>query len=100
MLPVQWLSSARDHLATIIEYIAERNDVAALRLQEDIENAVSQLPQHLYLYRRGRVAGTREIVVHPNYLVVYRIEPTAIEIVAVLHSHQAVPVKSSDGGQA
>lgn len=91
MLPVQWLTKARNNLATIIEYIAERNDVAALELQEDIERAASQLPQHPYLYRPGRVAGTREIVVHPNYLVVYRIRPAVIEIVTVLHTRQQYP---------
>lgn len=37
MLPVQWLANARTTLATIIEYIAERNDIAALELLEDIE---------------------------------------------------------------
>jgi toxin ParE1/3/4 len=78
-------------LATIIEYIAERNDVAALDLADDIERATSQLPQHPYLYRPGRVAGTREIVVHPNYPVVYRVQATVIEIVTVLHSRQQYP---------
>jgi len=91
MLPIQWLPQARDNLATIIEYIAERNELAALDLADDIERATSQLPQHPYLYRPGRVAGTREIVVHPNYLVVYRIQPTVIEIVTVLHSRQQYP---------
>jgi len=91
MLPIQWLPQARDNLATIIEYIAERNELAALDLADDIERATSQLPQHPYLYRPGRVAGTREIVVHPNYLVVYRIQTTVIEIVTVLHSRQQYP---------
>ena len=94
MLSIQWLPQARDNLATIIEYIAERNELAALDLADDIERATSQLPQHPYLYRRGRVAGTREIVVHPNYLVVYRIQPTVIEIVTVLHSRQQYPTTS------
>jgi addiction module RelE/StbE family toxin len=91
MLSVQWLTKARNNLATIIEYIAERNDEAAADLQDEIERAASQLPQHAYLYRRGRVAGTREIVVHPNYLVVYRIKPDVIEIVNVLHARQEYP---------
>ena len=95
MLPVQWLTKASNNLATIIEYIAERNDIAASELQDDIERATSQLPRHPYLYRPGRVAGTREIVVHPNYLVVYRIRPAVIEIIAVLHSRQQYPAKSS-----
>lgn len=93
MLRVRWLPKASVDLATIIEYIAERNDVAASRLQDNIECATSQLPQHPYLYRPGRVPRTREIVVHPNYVVVYRSLPNVIEIVSVLHSRQRYPAK-------
>jgi toxin ParE1/3/4 len=93
MLPIQWLAKASFNLATIIDYIAERNDIAAEELQGEIERAASQLPQHPYLYRLGRVAGTREIVVHPNYLIVYRIKPTVIEIVNVLHTRQQYPAR-------
>lgn len=94
MLPVQWLAKASSNLATIIDYISERNDTAAEELQDEIERAASQLPQHPYLYRPGRVAGTREIVVHPNYVVVYRVRPTVIEIINVLHSRQQYPARS------
>ena len=94
MLPIQWLAKASSNLATIINYISERNDTAAEELQDEIERAASQLPQHPYLYRLGRVAGTREIVVHPNYVVVYRVKPTVIEIVNVLHSRQQYPSRS------
>lgn len=93
MLPVRWLADARAKLATIIGYIAERNDVAASKLQDDIERATSQLPQHPYIYRLGRVAGTREIVVRHNYVVLYRVCPSVIEIVSVLHSRQRYPAK-------
>lgn len=93
MLPVRWLAKARSNLSAIIEYIAERNDVAALELLDEVERVVSQLPRHPYRYRSGRVAGTREIVVRPHYLVVYRIRPTAIEIVTVLHSSQQYPFR-------
>ena len=88
MLRVRWLRKASVNLATIIEYIAERNDEAASRLQDAIERATSQLPQHPFLYRPGRAAGTREIVVHHNYVVVYRVLPTVIEIVSVLHTRR------------
>ena len=91
MLPVQWLANASNNLSTIIEFIAERNETAAADLLDDIERAASQLPQHPYLYRPGRVAGTREIVAHPNYVVVYRIQPHVIEIISVLHSRQQYP---------
>ncbi|HEY2607619.1 MAG TPA: type II toxin-antitoxin system RelE/ParE family toxin [Paraburkholderia sp.] len=61
------------------------------RANEAIEQATSQLPQHPYLYRLGRADGTREIVVHPNYLVIYRVTSIAIEIVAVVHARQQYP---------
>jgi plasmid stabilization system protein ParE len=53
MLRVRWLQKPRVNPATIIDNLAERNDVAASKLQDDIERATSQLPQHPYLYRVG-----------------------------------------------
>jgi toxin ParE1/3/4 len=91
MLPVLWRTRARSSLIQINSYIADRNPVAAQRLKDAIEQAVSNLPQHPYLYRPGLVAGTREIVVHPNYVVVYRVAVSAIEIINVLHTRQQYP---------
>jgi plasmid stabilization system protein ParE len=39
-----------------------------------------------------RIPGTRELVVHPNYLVIYRVAASAIEIINVLHARQQYPV--------
>lgn len=91
MLPILWRAEARADLAAILEYIAERNPQAALDLYDDVERVISQLPHHPYLYRLGRVSGTRELVAHPNYIVVYRVGPTALEIVSVVHSRQQYP---------
>lgn len=87
---VEWRPAARERLRDILDYIADRNLTAALDLLETIERLTSALPQHPYLYRAGRVRGTREMVVHPNYIVVYRVAAT-IEIVTVLHARQEFP---------
>ena len=87
---VEWRPEARAELWQILNYIGDRHLVAANELHQAIEAATSALPQHPYLYRFGRVPGTREIVVHPNYLVVYRVTDR-IEIVAVLHARQEYP---------
>ena len=87
---VEWRPEARAELRVILEYIIERNVAAASELNEAIEAATTALPDHPYLYRMGRVLGTREIVVHPNYLVVYRITDW-IEVVSVLHARQEYP---------
>ena len=87
---VEWRPLARAQLGEILDYIGDRNIVAAIELYQNIQAATSALPQHPYLYRFGRVPGTREIVVHPNYLVVYRVTDR-IEILTVLHARQQYP---------
>lgn len=87
---VDWRPEARTQLWQTLNYIADRNAVAASQLNAAIEAATSVLPLHPYLYRFGKVAGTREIVVHPNYVVVYRVTER-IEILNLLHARQAYP---------
>ncbi|MDV3455407.1 type II toxin-antitoxin system RelE/ParE family toxin [Sphingomonas sp. HF-S4] len=55
-----------------------------------IRHTAAQLPAHPHAYRPGRVAGTREAVVHPNYILIYRVSEI-IEIVAVIHARQRYP---------
>ena len=87
---VEWRPKARADLWEILEYIDERNPQAADALHSEIERATSALPEHPYLYRPGRIPATREIIVHPNYLIVYRITHQ-IEILSILHARQEYP---------
>jgi toxin ParE1/3/4 len=91
MLPIQWKVEAQEDLTAILTYIAQRNRPAALQLYNDIDHAISRRPCHPHLYRSGRVSGTREMLAHPNYVVVYRVEASAIEILAVMHTRQRYP---------
>jgi len=91
MLQISWRSTANDDLAEIITYIAQRNPQAARNIRQCIESAILPVAEHPYLYRSGRVPGTREIVAHPNYVVVYKVTDIAIEIVNVLHARQEYP---------
>ena len=91
MLRLAWSASALDDLERIVDYIAGRNPDAAERLQAAIEHTAEQLPNFPYLYRPGRVAGTREAVVHPNYILIYRVGSEAVDILAVVHARQQYP---------
>lgn len=42
------------------------------------------------MHRPGRVSGTREAVVTPNYVLVYRVTEI-IEVLAALHARQQYP---------
>lgn len=91
MPDVEWRQAARDDLRSIFDYIAEYNPAAALALLEEIETKVGRLRDRAKAYRPGRVAGTREMVVRPNYLVVYTETGEALVILRVLHAAQMWP---------
>nr|WP_232516612.1 type II toxin-antitoxin system RelE/ParE family toxin [Thauera sp. K11] len=80
-----------------MDYIAEDNPVAALDLDELIEEKTNALADHPRLYKPGRMKGTREMVVHPNYVVVYQENSKAktVTIVRVLHAAQQWPPAKS-----
>lgn len=88
---VRWRPLAEADYDEIINYIAQDNPLAAIELGDAIERRVAELVEHPKLYRVGRVRGTREMVVHPNYIVVYRIARSEIEILRVLHSARQWP---------
>jgi toxin ParE1/3/4 len=89
--PIVWKPQARADLAEIITFIAEHSPASARVMKSLIEAATLPAAEHPYLFRSGRVPGTREIVAHPNYIVVYRVTTIAIEILTVVHSRQQYP---------
>jgi toxin ParE1/3/4 len=91
VLTLVWRAGALDDLRQIITYIAERDVAAAERLQEAIEAIAQRLPEHPFMFRPGRVPGTREAVVHPNYILVYRVTADAVEVVNLVHARRAYP---------
>ena len=91
MLTLVWRESALADARAIFTYIAERNASAAARLLEAIEATAERLVEHPYMFRSGRVPGTREAVVHPNYILIYRVTAEAVEIVALVHARQQYP---------
>ena len=97
MLPIFWLESADADLATIIDYIGQYDVSAAERLWERLRVCVLPLSEHPYLYRiSDRVPGLREVVAHPNYIVLYRVTATRIEIVNVVHARREFPVSTKN----
>lgn len=91
MPALEWRETVRADLLAIVDYISDVNPDAAQHLKDDIEAKVSKLPEHPKLYKVGRVAGTREMVVRTNYLVVYAEDARAVSILRVLHAAQQWP---------
>lgn len=87
---IEWRPGARAELLEILDYISDHDIQAANELSRAIDAAIAALSRHPFLYRTGRVSGTREIVVHPNYVVVYRVTDQ-IEVLSILHARQEYP---------
>jgi len=89
---VEWLPQAVRSLTSQIVYIAERDPWAAIDMGDAIGAAVARLGRYPESGRPGRVGGTRELVVAGTpYVVVYRVEASAVLVLRVLHGAQAWP---------
>lgn len=91
MLTVVWSTKALNDLDEIVAYVGTRNRSAALDLADRIETSIVPAAQFPYMFRSGRLRGTREVVAHPNYIVVYRITKTHVIVTAVVHAMRQYP---------
>ncbi|MGJ8517366.1 hypothetical protein LMG33810_001710 [Carnimonas sp. LMG 33810] len=91
MLTVEWTETALTSLETISAYLSERHSYAADNLIGRIREVAESLPLNPYIYRIGTVSGTREAVVHPNYILIYQVLTDCIVIINVLHARQQYP---------
>lgn len=91
-----WRPMALTDRESIMDYIARDNPIAAVELDDEIERKAEQARQRPTLYKPGRVRGTREIVVRPNYVMVYRIEDEGgtLAVLRVLHAAQQWPPRA------
>ena len=64
---------------------------AAAKLKAAIETSAEHIAVHPYMYRIGRILGTREAVVHPNYMLIYEVGVDFVEIMSVIHSRRQYP---------
>ena len=88
---VLWTPMAEADLATIFDFIADDNLQAAVDMDRLLRKSGNSLAVFPYKGRLGRVAKTRELIAHPNYIVVYRIAGDSIQILSILHAAQQYP---------
>ena len=91
-MPV-WRPAAIADRKRITNHIAKDNVMAAIDLADLLLAKALVLDEHPLLGRAGRIKGTRELVVHPNYIVFYRVVGKAVEVLRVKHAAQQWPEK-------
>jgi toxin ParE1/3/4 len=89
-MTVRWTPTALRDLQALHASIADDRDSAAIPKVDRILEAISALEDFPEIGRRGRVAGTRELVV-PPYVVVYRLRRGVIELLGIIHGKRRWP---------
>jgi toxin ParE1/3/4 len=88
---LEWAPLAIADRESIFDYIAPENLDAALALDELFERKAALLSAHPEAGRVGRVRGTRELVAHRHYVLVYDTDPDRVRILRVLHTSRQWP---------
>ena len=78
MMELFWTPEAIHDREVIYDYIEADNPVAALALDELFEEKAGRLVDHPGMGRIGRVMGTRELVAHKNYILVYDVTTVSV----------------------
>lgn len=91
-MQIRWSPEAAESFEAICLYIRDDNPTAARRIAATIYDGATALAKFPLRGRSGRVPGTRELILSPlPYLVIYRIQAEAVEILRVLHGAQQWP---------
>ncbi|EBR1018864.1 type II toxin-antitoxin system RelE/ParE family toxin [Salmonella enterica] len=92
-MKIVWRPMAEADRENIFDYIAQDNPQAATELDEDFKARAETAARNPKCYRAGRVRGTREIVVRPNYVMIYRVEDesSTLVVLRILHAAQQWP---------
>jgi addiction module RelE/StbE family toxin len=85
-MKLAWTRRALNELRRIADHIASDNPSAASRLVEDIGHSAMNLQSFPLMGRIGGYQDTRELVVHKNYLLTYRVRGDAVQVLQVWHA--------------
>ncbi len=83
---VVWTPEAQQDRAEVWDYIAADNPRAAARMDEIFSNAAAKLTQYAMLGKPGTIPGTREIIPHESYRLVYEIDGGTVWILTLVHT--------------
>ncbi|MHB1321989.1 MAG: type II toxin-antitoxin system RelE/ParE family toxin [Acidithiobacillus ferrivorans] len=89
---VIWTPEAEQDRTDVWDYIAANNPHAAARMDELFSDAAARLAEHPKLGKPGKIPGTRELIPHDSYRLVYEIErETTVWVLALVHTARQWP---------
>ncbi|MBC7992669.1 MAG: type II toxin-antitoxin system RelE/ParE family toxin [Rhizobacter sp.] len=90
-MKVRWTRRALADLNRLSDRIAQDKPLAADEFVRAIADKVARLQEFPLLGRKGAYQDTRELVVHKNYLVTYRVRADEVQALQVWHLARNLP---------
>jgi toxin ParE1/3/4 len=84
-MALKWTKTALRTLDEIAQYITQDNPTRATSFIKELRQSTEKLSSFPGMGRAGRVHGTRELVIHENYLAIYRVRADDVEILRIHH---------------
>lgn len=94
---VAWTPEAGQDRRDIWDFLFDKNPQAAADMDRRFSVAALGLAQNPESGPLGRIAGTREVIPHPSYRLVYQLEPGVVRVVALVHTARQWPPQSDAG---
>ena len=88
---VVWTLEAQQDRTDVWDYIAADNPPAAARMDELFSDAATRLAQHPHRGKPGKIPGTRELIPHESYRLVYEIDAETVWILTLVHTARQWP---------
>ena len=88
---VVWTPEAQQDRADVWDHIAADNLRAAARMDELFSDAATKLAAHPMIGRTGTIPGTRELIPHESYRLVYEINDETAWILTLVHTARQWP---------
>jgi toxin ParE1/3/4 len=89
--PLRWSRRALVDLDRIAAGIASNSPLAAAAFAAAVRERVERLSGFPLLGRPGALPDTRELVVHRNYIVTYRLQAGEVQVLQVWHVARNLP---------
>ncbi len=87
-MKLTWTVPAIADRLAIYEWLELKNPAAAAENDAKIADAAARLVHHPTSGKTGRIAGTRELVISPSYLLVYEWAAQRVIILAIVHTRR------------
>jgi addiction module RelE/StbE family toxin len=88
---VVWTPEAEHDRTSIWDYIAADDPGAAVRMDELFSDAAARLAVYPMIGKAGKIAGTRELIPHESYRLVYEVDGDTVWVLALVHTGRQWP---------